>query len=223
MYNPQDTVLDLMYGRWRTQTMDAGLKLGVFDAVGDEARPAAEVAGELDVDAALLYRLLRALAALGLLSEQPGQAFAVTEAGAFLKKDHPQSLRDIILLREAPEHTAVWKYLPEIVREGVQNGFVREYGRPAFEHAARDAGYGQAFDAGMSSYSRLQTEWVLEALRDYDFSAVRQVCDIGGGHGHLLCHLLLSQPHLSGTVLERAGALGDRHSLWAERLKIADR
>ncbi|HJU79073.1 MAG TPA: hypothetical protein VJ599_05865 [Nitrososphaeraceae archaeon] len=31
----------------------------------------------------------------------------------------------------------------------------------------------------MSSYSRIQTGWILEALDGYDFSKIRRVCDVG--------------------------------------------
>jgi hypothetical protein len=128
--NPQETVLDLLYGRWRSQTLFAGVKLGIFEVIGDESRPAAEVAHELNLDPALSYRLLRALGSLGLLHEGPDQRFSVTPAGELLRSGHPRSMREVILLREGPEHTAVWKHLPAIVRDGVQDGFVRSSGEP---------------------------------------------------------------------------------------------
>ena len=223
MSNPQETVLDLLYGRWRSQTLYAGVKLGIFELIEREPILTAEVARKLNLDPALSYRLLRALGSLGLLDENRERCFAVTEAGELLRSDHPQSLRDTILLREGPEHTAVWKHLTVIIREGTQDGFVREFGRTAFDHAMHDPAYAEAFDAGMSSHSRLQTTWVLEALRDYDFASVAHLCDIGGGQGHLLCHLLVEYPHLVGTVLERPSVLEHAQALWAERLNVANR
>jgi hypothetical protein len=129
----------------------------------------------------------------------------------------------MILLREGPEHTAVWKHLPAIVRDGTQDGFMREFGRTAFDYAMHEPAYAEAFDAGMSSYSRLQTAWVLDALRDCDFASIAHLCDIGGGQGHLLCHLLAQHPRLVGTVLERPSVLERTKTLWAERLKVGDR
>jgi len=223
MSDPEDIVLDLLYGRWRSQTLYAGVKLGVFAVVGREPRPSAEIARELNLDPALLYRLLRALGSLGLLNEHPERYFSITPAGELLRTDHPLSMRDLILLREGPEHTAVWKHLPAIVRDGTQNGFVREFGRTAFDYAAHEPAYAAAFDAGMSGHSRLQTAWVLEALRDYDFAPIAQVCDVGGGQGYLLGRLLAQHPHLAGTLLERASVIEDRPALWPEKLKVGDR
>jgi methylase of polypeptide subunit release factors len=54
----------------------------------------------------------------------------------------------------------------------------------------------------MTSASALQSAWTLEALREYDFAAIRTICDIGGGQGHLLCALLKAYPHLTGIVLD---------------------
>ena len=223
MANPLDLLMDLMYGRWRTQSLYGGVKLGIFEVFKPEPTNFIEVAHELDLDEALLYRLLMALSSLGLLFEPRTYWFTITEAGKFLRSDHPESLRDLILLREGPEHTAVWKHLPAIVSDGVQNGFEREFGRPAFDYAEFEPSYAAAFDAGMSSHSRLQTRWVLEALRDYDFSSIAHVCDIGGGRGHLLCHLLVRYPHLLGTVLERPGVLENTQELWANKLDVEDR
>lgn len=221
--NAQELLLDLFYGRWRSQTLYTGVLLGIFEVVGGVPTPAAQIARDLALDPAAASRLLRALASLDVLREHDVQAFSITEAGELLRSDHPLSMRDAILLREGPEHTAVWKHLPAIVRDGRQDGFVREYGTTPFEYAARESSYGKAFDAGMSSQSRLQTAWVIEALRDYDFNAVVHLCDVGGGQGHLLCHLLVRYQHLSGTVLERSEVIANGRSLWAERLQVSDR
>ena len=221
--NPQDTVLDVLYGRWRSQTLYAGVNLGIFESIGHAPIHAADVARKLGLDSALSYRLLRALGSLGLLREHEGQCFVITEAGELLQSEHPQSMRDMILLREGPEHTSIWKHLSAIVRDGKQNGFVREYGATAFEHATHRPPYGNCFDDGMSSYSRLQTAWTIEALRSCDFTSNTHLCDVGGGQGHLLCQLLVQNPHLVGTVLERSSVIEDSQTLWAERLHVRDR
>ncbi|MGZ5156107.1 MAG: methyltransferase [Caldimonas sp.] len=223
MSTPQSAVLDLLYGRWRSQTVYAGVRLGVFEVLGDRPVLAATLAERLGLDPALSYRLLRALGSMGLLREGADGHFSVSESGRLLAGSHPQSLRDMVLLREGPEHTAVWKHLPDIVRGGLQNGFTREFGRTAFEHATQDASYGQAFDAGMSSQSRLQTAWTIEALRNCDFASIAHLCDVGGGQGHLLCHLLVEYPQMLGTVLERASVIENKEALWSEKLHLGSR
>ena len=123
-------VIDLIFGRWRSQILYAGVKLGVFDALAHGPKSAVRVASELDVDAGLLYRLMRALGSLGLLHEDHTRTFALTPMGELLCRDHPHTLRGITLLEEGPEHYAAWKHLPALITEGQQNAFVREFGQP---------------------------------------------------------------------------------------------
>lgn len=223
MSNPHGAVLDMIFGRWRSQILYTGVKLGVFDACAGGASPAADIASRLGLDNTLCYRLLRALGSLDLLKEGADRRFSLTAAGEFLRSDHPQTLRGVTLLEEGPEHYAIWKHLPAMIREGRQNAFMREYGRMAFDHAAHDAGYASVFNAAMSSFSGAQTAWALEALGSYDFSAVKHLCDVGGGHGHLLCSFLAKYLAMRGTVLEMPSVIADKSLLWADKLGVGDR
>jgi ubiquinone/menaquinone biosynthesis C-methylase UbiE len=223
MSDPQPKVLDLIFGRWRSQILYAGVKLGVFDALRNGPNKATAIAHELGLEPHLTYRLLRALGSLDLLSEDTEQTFSLTEAGELLRADHPQTLRGVTLLEEGPEHYALWKHLAAMIRDGTQNAFVREFGRMAFDHAVHDPRYAEVFDGAMSSYSSAQTDWVLEALESYDFAKITHLCDVGGGHGYMLCRFLEKHPHLRGTVLERAEVISDSTRLWAREKGMSNR
>ncbi|MFL5238910.1 MAG: methyltransferase [Rhizomicrobium sp.] len=217
-------VMDLIFGRWRSQTLYAGAELGVFDRLEEGlAKGAAVLAREMAVDAHLLYRLLRALAAIGLLSENDLREFTLTEQGRLLLSDHPRSLRPMARLAEGPQHYALWKHLPAMVKDGKQNAFMREFGVMAFDYARKNHDYGERFKQGMSSYSAVQSSLTLEALRGYDFSGIHTFCDVAGGHGHLMCSILQSYPHIAGVVLDQPDVVSDQHELWAPRLGLADR
>jgi hypothetical protein len=224
MSRPADQVVDLIYGHWRCQILYAGAALRVFDHLDTgEAKNAETLAAELRVHSGLLYRLLRALASLGLLAEGGLRSFSISKAGELLRSDHPQSLRDRVLLADGPEHYAVWKHLPDIIRDGRQDGFVREFGVTAFEYARTNSSYRRIFDQGMTSYSAVHSGLVLEVLRDYDFSSIRTLCDVAGGHGYLICAVLKAHPHLSGIVLDLPEVVSDPSQLWATKLELGDR
>jgi Dimerisation domain len=97
-------IFDLTFGRWRGQILHAGVALGVFDSLADGPTDARTLASSLGLDAPLLYRLLRALASIGVLTESSDHSFALTAAGELLRRDHPQTLRGTGSLRalEAP-------------------------------------------------------------------------------------------------------------------------
>ena len=219
-----EKVVDTILGRWRSQILYAGVKLGVFESlVGQTAKRASDIASELTLDPILAYRLLRALASIGFLKEKDGQMFSLTPLGDLVRKDHPQTLRGVVLLEEGPEHYAIWKHLVPMVRDGKQDGFLREFGTRIFDYMPQNPEYAEVFNYAMSSYSATHTRWVLEALKDFDFSKIRTLCDIGGGHGHLLCNLLVEHPQLKGTVLELEPTIRDKELLWATKMELASR
>ena len=219
-----EKVVDIIFGRWKSQILYAGVKLGVFDIVSSEPLSRVEIAKELGLDPALSYRLLRALASIGLLREDNDCRFSMTSMGKLLGSNSPQTLRGIALLEEGPEHYAIWKHLTAMIKDGKQDGFVREFGQRIFDYAANHPSYAEVFNQAMSSYSVSQTKWVLEALDGYDFSKIQHICDVGGGHGHLICSLLLRHPHLRGSVLEMEQVTQDKTLLWTNKMGItADR
>ena len=215
--------IEMIFGRWRSQILYTGVRLGVFDALAAGPGTAAKAADKLHVDSDALYRLMRALGTIGLLEEDDKRNFSLTSMGDLLRADHPHSLRPMTLLEEGPEHYAAWKHLPALIREGKQDGFAREFGQPAFAHASRNADYGDVFNEAMSSFSAMDNMMLLEALKDYDFAGISRICDVGGGHGYALCNLLAVFPHLQGTVLELPNVIADKNALWAGKMGLEQR
>jgi len=218
-----ETVVDTILGRWKSQILYAGVKLGIFESIQKEPKHVSEIAEELSLDPSLAYRLLRALASIGFLKENDSHGFSISPLGELVRKDHPQTLRGVILLEEGPEHYAIWKHLPSMIKDGKQDAFLREFGVRIFDYITKKPDYAEVFNYAMSSYSATHTGWVLEALKGYDFSEIRTICDVGGGHGHLLCNLLLEHPQLEGTVLELESTIRNKDLLWAGKMGLADR
>ena len=218
-----EKTLDLIIGRWRSQILYTGVELGVFEYVSSQPKNASEIAKVLNLDYNLAYRLLRALGSLGLLREGVNRDFTITQQGEFLRKDNPKTLRGIALLEEGPEHYALWKHLPTMIKDGKQNAFPREYGQKLFEFTDSNPLYREVFNQAMSSYSSIQTAWVTDALDGYNFSNVNTVCDVGGGQGHLLCSLLVKYPHLKGAVIELDSVIKNYDLLWAEKMGVKAR
>ena len=93
-----EKTLDIIFGRWRSQILYAGVKIGVFECVNSFPKNASEIAKQLNLDYSLAYRLLRALGSLGLLREDANRNFSITAQGELLGKDHPQTLRGIVFV-----------------------------------------------------------------------------------------------------------------------------
>src|SRR5207249_5296690 len=79
----------LVDGFRASQVIHAAAALGLADLLGDKSRTSDELAAATESDPHTLYRLLRALASLGVFHEEPGQRFTLTALGQPLRTDAP--------------------------------------------------------------------------------------------------------------------------------------
>ena len=219
-----DKTMDIIFGRWKSQILYTGAKIGIFDYLTTNPKEIGQIAKDLDLNETMAYRILRSIASLGFLSEEEdGRRFSITSLGELLRKDHPQTLQGVLLLEEGPEHYQIWKYLPRMIKDGQQNAFLSEYGNNIFEYVGKNKEYSKVFNDAMSSYSAMHTAMVVEALNEYDFSNISHICDIGGGQGHLLSHLQSKYNHLNGTILELEHVVNNQDLSWPNKMGLQDR
>jgi predicted transcriptional regulator len=94
--NNYEKTADIIFGRWKSQILYTGVKLGIFDCLTSHVKSTSDIANELGLNDKLAYRLLRALSSMGLLKEEPHRrGFSITLQGELLRKDHPQTLRGV--------------------------------------------------------------------------------------------------------------------------------
>lgn len=208
---------------WSGQMLYTSVQLGIIELLGDEPTSATAIATELDLHTDNCYRLLRALSHFGVLEEDQDRRFTLTSVGELFRADHPHSVRHLLLVDRSPEWVLPMLHLGDVVEDGEPNGFVREFGCEFFEYLERNREFGEVFNDHMTARSRRETAFVLDALDGYDFSAFSHVCDVGGGHGHLLCRLLEATPQLEGTVLELPSVVAEEDQLWASKVGVEDR
>jgi hypothetical protein len=114
-------------------------------------------------------------------------------------------------------------HLPAVVSEGGPPGFVREFGVEFFEYAAAHPAFASAYNDLMELASRDHPQLFLDALDGYDLSRFSVICDVGGGRGHFLCHVLAAVPDLEGVVLDRPSVLSADEPHWPQELGVDDR
>lgn len=175
--------------------------LRVADAIVAGVSSAAELAARLEVAADPLVRVLEHLVAAGFLVCGEDGAYALTEAGQWLREDHPQGVRASIDLEGAIGHADLCLVeLLHTVRTG-EPAFPRHFGRGFWEDLAEHPGRAASYDALMGRQRAGEAPAVAAA---YDWSALGEVVDIGGGDASLLTALLRAHPTLRGTVLDLA-------------------
>ena len=205
---PQVVLSQMINGYWVTGSIHAAARLGVADRIGEAPRPVGELAREVNADAEALYRLLRALAGLGIFVEGPARSFGHTPLSQALRDGVPGSMRGLAVMTGLL-HMRAWPEIVHSVRTG-QTAFEKVFGKPIFEHIPGDPELGGAFDAAMASYTAATSAAVAAV---YDFSRYRKFVDVGGGNGALVAAILPNVPLASGVVFdlppvaERARAL----------------
>lgn len=209
---------------WSGQLLYTAVDLGIVDRLASNDPTAADaVADDLALHPDNCYRLLRALSHFGVLAEDDQRRFTLTPVGELFAADRPDSVRTDLLVGRSPEWVRPMQHLGDVVREGDPNGFVREYGQAFFAYLDDNPAFGERFNDHMSARSQRETAVVLDVLRDVGVGAWDHVCDVGGGHGHLLCSLLAEYPHLDGTVLELERVIAEEDRRWAPKLGVEDR
>lgn len=196
---PSMRLRELAFGAACAAALRASARLGVADALGEEAMTVEDLAAAVKTEPRPLLRLLRALSCYGLFAEQPDGRIVHTEMSRLLREDHPQSLRDIALWCTEPWTWDAWPRLDEAVRTG-HNVVQDLYGKEFFTYLNEDAPESAAvFNQAMTTSSEQSARDVAAFL---DLSGSSSVADIGGGQGHVVASLLDKYPTLQGVLLD---------------------
>lgn len=198
--SPQDQLARLMSGYWYTQAIYVAAKLELADLLRDQPRTADELAVATQTNALSLYRLLRALASLGIFAEDAAGRFRLTPLAEGLRSDVPGSLRALAIVRGEWQYEA-WGQLLHSIRTG-QSAFEKLYGQPLFDYLAEHPEHGKLFDAAMTGVHGRETAAMLDA---YDFTGIGTLADLGGGNGSVLMALLQQYPSLQGLLFDLPG------------------
>ncbi len=157
----QDQMARMITGYWVSQMVHVAAKLGLADRLADGPRTADELATLTETYTRSLYRLLRALASVGIFSEDDDQRFSQTPLSESLRKDVPGSQWAMAVMM-GDEHYHAWGDLLESIRTG-QTAFDRLYGQPIFEYLGEHPEQAQVFDAAMTSIHGRETQAMLHA------------------------------------------------------------
>jgi len=195
---PASTVMQMVAGRWVSQTIGAAAELGIADALHDGPLTPTVLAARIGAHADSLYRLLRALASLGIFAEDADGRFHQTPLSATLRAGIPGSLRGWARYAGSRPAVLAWADLATSIRTG-EPAFRRVFGKSFFEYFETAPAEAAAFDEAMHGISSTEIPAVLAA---YDFGDCGTIVDVGGGDGTLLSAILQKHPTVRGIVYD---------------------
>jgi hypothetical protein len=180
------------------QGLHVAAALGIADELADGPRGVEDLASAIGADPPSLYRLLRMLAAVGVVRERADQQFALTTLGGSLRSKGAESVRDWALFVGAPEMWETWSGLRDSVISG-KPAFPRTHGMALWDYMASHEELGETFNRWMS---RQSDQHNAALVAGYDFAQFHTVADIGGGHGSTLAEILKANPSVRGILLD---------------------
>ncbi len=193
-----ERILDRMIvGSWVTQALYVAAETGIADALAAGPRTADELARETGTHADSLYRVLRALASIGVFRQDDEGRFSGTPLGRLLERDAPGSKRSLARMAGAEWYRS-WGALLSSVETGGA-AFDRVYGKSFFRYLDANPDRWRIFDAAMTGVHDAETIPVLDA---YDFSSFGTIVDVGGGNGLALAALLCRHPETRGILFD---------------------
>jgi SAM-dependent methyltransferase len=199
-------VLRMIGGVHVSQAVYVAAELGVADLLAAGPMTAGQLAVATATDEPSLFRVLRLLASLGVLREQPDESFGLTVLGERLRSNVPASMRSWAQLVESCG--GIRAFEPIIAR-----------GMPLFEFLAQHPERAARFNAAMSERT---AGFAPSVAAGYDFSPMRTVVDIGGGKGTLLAAILAAHPDLRGVLFDLPNVTAEAGELLAAAA-VADR
>ena len=191
-------MLQIISGFWISRGVYVIAKLGIPDLLKSGPKTAEELAEATKMHAPSLFRILRALASVGVLSSANGGRFAQTPVSETLVTDAPGSLRWFAVSELGQEHYPAWGNLMHSVKTG-EIAFDNFFGVDIWKYFQQNPEDAAVFNDSMSSVTAATNEAILSL---YDFSNFGTVVDVGGGHGGLITSILKRNPKVKGVLFD---------------------
>jgi hypothetical protein len=196
--SPLQQMENMLAGHFVAECLHVVAVLGIADLLAKGPTKVEALASVTRCDPISLNRLLRTLASVGVFTESTPAHYQLTPLGETLRSDVPDSLRDKAIFEISAPIWSAWGSLLDALRSGAPS-FPQVHSATIYEYLARHAELGATFNRFMTAQSKLHNDAIVDS---YDFSGVRTVVDVGGGHGATLAAILKQYPTMRGILFD---------------------
>jgi hypothetical protein len=195
--SPHQQLDQMISGYWISQAIYAAAKFGIADHLKDGPKTVRELASATSANPDALYRLLRALASVGIFTEGDSGQFSLTPMAEPLRSDVAGSKRALALMM-GDEQFRAWAEIDYSIRTG-KIAFDKAFGKPVFDYLGEHPDKARIFDAAMVGIHGRESNAILNA---YDFSGIGVIADIGGGNGSQITEILKKHSRVKGILFD---------------------
>jgi len=193
--SPPAQIMKFIVGKWISKPIYVAAELGIADMLADHPKSIEELAHATHSHAPFLYRMMRALASVGIFFETEGQRFELTPMAECLKAD---AMRSIALLFNSEWSDKAWGHFMDSVKTG-NTAFEKAYGMEISDWLARTPQAARIFNEANAIKAAGSHNVIVDV---YDFSGIRTLTDVGGGTGALITEILNSNLLMKGFVAD---------------------
>lgn len=201
---PHVQLIQMATAHWTTRLAYAAAKLKLADLLAAGPQTAEQLAGATGTHAPSLYRLLRALAGLGVFAQDAAGRFTLTPVGEALRTGAPGAARATILTLGGDWVSDSWRNLIYSLQTG-KSGAEKALGMPVFDWLAQDPEEVALFSETMVGVHGEEPAAVAAA---YDFSGLGTIVDVGGATGNLLTTILDRHKEPRGILFDMPHVVG---------------
>jgi hypothetical protein len=191
----------------------AAVELGVIDQLADGPQTAEQISAKIGTHTPSLYRLMRTLSSLEVLTQDADHRFALTALGAALKTGAPGGGRSMILTLVSEWWDRGLAEFVHSVKTG-KSGFEKALGVPVFEWIGQAPERASMFSETMLGFHGMEPPIVAAT---YDFSGFKTIVDVGGASGHLLTTILAAHAAPLGILFDLPHVVRDAPALIQSR------
>ena len=209
--SPQEQILGMgVLNALIARAIQVAALYGVADHLQDGPKSAVELAKLTQTHPDALYRLLRALATVGVFEEsntdkpQNGEHhFAPTPLSQCLCQNVPGSMYAMVRQFGLNVELKSWNELEYSVRTG-KPAVDYVFKINCWEYLQGHPDEAAIFNQSMGALTQMTNPAILQA---YDFSGMQSLMDIGGGNGMFIRAILQEYPHMHGILFDTAQAV----------------
>ncbi len=192
---PPAQLMNFIVGKWISKPIYVAAELGIADMLDDGSKTIEELAQLSQSHAPSLYRMMRALASVGIFSEVEEKRFEITPIAEFLKSG---AMRSIALMFNSDWSDKAWGCFMDSIKTGC-TAFEKAHGLPVSDWLEENPYAAEVFNEANAVKAANSNRAIVDV---YDFSGIDTLTDVGGGLGVLMAEILIANPSMNGIIAD---------------------
>ncbi len=192
---PPAQFMKFIVGKWISKPIYAAAELGIADILTEGSKSIEELAQITQSHSPSLYRMMRALASVGIFFETEGKRFELTPMAEYLKTG---AMRSIALMFNSDWSDKAWRYFLDRIKTG-DTAFDKAHGMPVSDWLEKNPRAAEVFNEANAIKAANSHRAIVDV---YNFSGINTLTDVGGGLGALMAEILIVNPLMNGIVAD---------------------